>query len=199
MLRMQLIILFLLLSSVFSGSAQQIPDVKPDSVTARARILQARYCRADADVFTVSLKLKIEIANSSKSAVYMLWPMVPWVAKVASDVREAESGHFLYEQTASHYLQGPPTRFDRVKIGSGKKVMVRSGYDLIARHDPAFSLPHSVAAGTYGLVLVLSPEEEPPIQMKGPGTVESMTTNPFLFEVPIHPKLANCETGTKAK
>jgi hypothetical protein len=194
----QLIFLFFIFSCVFSMSAQQALDTKPDPPTAKARILQQKYCRADADLFTVSLRIEIEVTNSSKTSLYLLWPMVPWVGKVASGVGDAESGHFLYEQTASHYLQ-EPVRFDRLKIEPGKKVTVESGYDLVARHDPAFSLPKSISAGTYGLVLVLRPEEKPPSQMTGPETIETITTDPFLLDVPTDPKLVDCESGAKAR
>ncbi len=190
----QLIVLFFLLSSVFNISAQRTPEARPDSITAKASILQQKYCRADADLFTLSLKLRIEVVNSSKSAVYLLWPMVPWVGKVASGVGEAESQHFLYEQTASRYPQGP-ARFDRLKIESGNRVTVQSGYDLIVRHDPVFSYPKSISAGTYAVVLVLKPEEEPPSQILGPRTVNTLTTYPFVVHVPIHPKLVECDLG----
>src|SRR6202051_1770684 len=96
----QLIFLLCLLSSVSGVSAQQALDAKRDRVSGTARIVQQKYCSADADLFTVSLKIEIEVKNSSKTSLYLLWPMVPWVSKVASGVGEAESGHFLYEQTA---------------------------------------------------------------------------------------------------
>ena len=193
----QLIFLFFLFGGAFRMSAQQALDAKPDWVTGTARILQQKYCSADADLFTVSLKIEIEVKNSSKTSFYLLWPMVPWVGKIASGKGEAESGHFLYEQTASHYLQ-EPVRFKRLTVEPGKKVTVQSGYDLVARHDPAFSLPKSLSAGTYGLVLVLRPEETPPSQMQGPETIKTITTNPFLVDIPPAPKLVDCESGAKA-
>lgn len=192
----QLILLFFLFNSVAGLWAQQTPGAKADPVTTRVRILEEKYCQADADVFTVSLKLEIEVVNSSKAPVYLLWPMVPWVGKVALGVAEAQSGHFLYQQTASHYPLSA-AHFERLKIEPGKSVKVQSGYDLIARHDPALSLANSVSAGTYAVVLVLNPEEEPPTQMQGPGTLKSITTEPFVVEVPTHPKLVSCEAGAK--
>jgi|SRR5579862_974102 len=194
----QLITIVLLFGGVLSLSAQQTTAAKPAPVTAKVSILQEKYCRADADVFTVSLKLKLEVTNSSDATVQLLWPMVPWVAKVASTVEEAESGRFLYEQTASHYPQ-EPVHFDQLKIEPGKKIRVQSGYALVARHDPAFSLPKSVSAGSYGVILVLKPEEEPSAQLQGPETLQSITTDPFLVRVPSNPKLTVCEAEGKAK
>jgi|ERR1700680_1556430 len=192
----QLNSLFFLFSSMLSTSAQQTPDVKPSGVTARARILQQKYCRADADIFTVSLKLRMEFVNSSNTSAYLLWPMIPWVAKIAAGFGDAESGHFLYEETGSHYVQDP-IRFERLKIEPGKKVTVQSGYSLIARYDPAFSIAGTVSAGTYALVLVLGPEEQPPSQMQGPETVRRITMDPFVISVPRHPKVVDCEVGAK--
>jgi hypothetical protein len=193
----KLIVLFLVCGSVFSASAQQTAEAKPGSVAARASVLEQKYCRGDADVFSISLKLKIEFVNSSKSDVHLVWPMVPWVGKVASSVGEAESGHFLYEQTASHYPQ-VAIHFDRMKIGSAKKATVPSEYYLIARRDPKFSLSKSVSAGRYALVLVLSPEEVPPSQLQGRETLQSITTDPFVVDVPTDPKLVECPAARRA-
>ncbi len=193
----QLIVLSVLLGSVISMSAQQTPDKTPGSVIARASILEEKYCRGDADVFTVSLKLRIDVANSSKSTVHLLWPMVPWVGKVASSLGDAESGHFLFDQTMSHYPQSA-VRFKPLKIKPGKTLTVQSGYDLVARHDPALAFPKSVSAGTYSLVLVFRPEEEPPNQLQAPEILQSITTDPFVVRVPSQPKLVECEPAAKA-
>jgi len=56
----------------------------------RARVVEQKYCRGDADIFTVSLELELEIENPSGTPVQLLWPMVPWVGKVASGVADAE-------------------------------------------------------------------------------------------------------------
>jgi hypothetical protein len=194
----QLIALFFLLGTVHAAFGQQATRVSRDPITARVSIVQQSYCRGDADLFTVSLKLKLEVVNSSKTPVYILWPMVPWIGKVAGGVGDAEGGRFLYEITASHYPQDV-TRFDRLKIEPGKKVTVQTGYDLVARHDPAFSYPKSVSTGSYAVVLVLRPEEEPPTQLEGPDTLNSITTEPFVVEVPATPKLVSCEAGAKAQ
>src|SRR5690242_18800863 len=130
----QLIVVVLFFGGILNVSAQQTTAAKPSSITAKVSVLHEKYCRADADVFTVSLKLKLEVTNSSDATVQLLWPMVPWVAKVASSVDNAESGHFLYEQTASHYPQ-EPIHFDQLRIEPGKSITVQSGYDLVARHD----------------------------------------------------------------
>lgn len=167
-------------------------------LAVKAIVLHASYCRADADVFIVSLKLKLDVTNSSKSAAYLLWPMAPWVARVAADVAKADSGQFLFEQTASHYPQAS-THFIRLKIAPGRKVTVRSGYDLIARHDPAFFLPKSVSAGRYAVVLMFKPEEQPPPELQGLDTVESISTGPFPVSVPTHPKLVACGTEEKTR
>jgi hypothetical protein len=104
----------------------------------------------------------------------------------------------LYEITASHYPQDV-TRFQRLKIESGKKVTVVTGYDLIARYNPKFVYPKSLSAGTYALVLVLKPEEQPPTQMQGPDTREGVNTQPFVVEVPTHPNLVSCGAGPKVQ
>jgi hypothetical protein len=136
----QLILVFFLLGSVRVASAQEATRVSVEPITARVSILEQSYCRGDADLFTVSLKLKLEAVNSSKRPVYVLWPMIPLVGKVAGSVGEAKAGHFLYEMTASHYPQNI-TRFERLKVEPGETVTVQTGYDLIARHDLHSPIP----------------------------------------------------------
>lgn len=193
-----MIFVFLLSGLMFSLPSQQPKPPESDVVRAKARVVEQKYCRGDADAFTVSLVVEIDIENSSKTSVHLLWPMVPWVGKVASSIGDAEAGRFLYEQTASHYLQHQ-TRFELLRFEPGKTVSKRSEYYLIARYDAAFSLPGSVAPGRYAVVLVFNPEEVPPAQMAGPDTVKSITTEPFIVEVPTHPKLVSCEAGPKAQ
>lgn len=194
----QLIALFFLLSTVHAVSAQKATRVRRDPITATVSIVQQSYWRGDADLFTVSLKLKLEVVNSSKVPVYLLWPMVPVVGKVASNIAGAAAGRFLYESAWTRYPQDV-IRFDRLKIEPGKKITLQATYGLIARHDPTFSYPKSVSTGSYAVVLVLRPEEEPPAQMEGPDTVKSITTEPFVVKVPTHPKVVSCETGAKSQ
>jgi hypothetical protein len=194
----QLISLVLAVGGLFNVSAQQTVAQSPVPVTAKVSVRHVAYCRADADVFTVSLRLNIEVANTSTSVVQLLWPMVPWVGKIGSSLEKAKSGRFLFEQTASHYPQ-QPTHFDRLKIEPGEKVHVQSGYDLVARYNPTFSLANSVTAGRYGMILVLRPEEEPPSELQGQGIVQSLTTDPFWVRIPKHPKVAVCGADGKTR
>lgn len=195
---MSVISALFLLSLTLNASAQQMQQPQSSVVAVKAHVVEQKYCRGDADAFSVSLDVELEIENSSKTPVYLLWPIVPWVGKVASSIGDAEARKFLYEETASHYPQ-EQTHFERLKLEAGKKVSKRSGYYLIARHDPAFALPKSVSAGTYGLVLVLRPEEEPPAELQGPENLQSVTTDPFLVRIPSHPKLTVCEGESKAR
>jgi hypothetical protein len=195
---MPVMFVFLLSHLMFSLSGQQAQQTKSNMVRAKARVVEQNYCSGDADAFTVSLSLEIEIENPSKMPLHLLWPLVPLVGKVASSVGDAEAGRFLYEQTARHYPQGK-TGFERLKLEPGKKVSKRSGYYLVARHDAAFSLPGSVSPGRYAVVLVFNPEEVPPTQMAGPDTVKSITTEAFLVEVPADPKLVSCAAGEKSQ
>jgi hypothetical protein len=198
MLPMSVISALLLLSLTLNVSAQQVHQPESSVVDVKAHVVEQTYCRGDADAFTVSLDVELQIENSSSTPVYLIWPIVPWVGKVASSTGDAEAGKFLYEQTASHYPQ-KQTHFERLKLEPGKKVSRKSEYYLIARHNPAFSLPKSVAAGSYSLVLVLRPEEEPPSELQEPETLQSITTDPFLVRVPSNPKLAVCGMEGKAR
>jgi hypothetical protein len=91
----------------------------------KARVVEQKYCRGDADVFTVWFGLELEIENPSTTPVHLLWPMVSWVGKVASSVGNAEAGRFLYEQTATYYPQGQ-RRFERLKLEPSKKCRNRA-------------------------------------------------------------------------
>ena len=193
MLSMRTVItLLLLLGSTLSWSGERAQQAEDNMVRARAHIISQTYCRGDADAFSVLFEVAIEVTNLSNSPVHLLWPLVPWVGKVASNLADAEAGKFLYEQTASHYPQAK-TQFKRLTLEPGDKLRKATKYYLIVRRNPAFSLPKSVSPGTYALVLVLRPEEEPPAQMHGPNTLKTLTTEPFLVKIPSEPKLARCD------
>lgn len=89
------------------------------AVVAKARIVDQSYCRADADLFTVSLKLAIDVVNSSKESIYVKKSMIPWVAKVASSTTDAQSGRFMFEITQSHYPQNSKNS-ESVRVAPGK-------------------------------------------------------------------------------
>jgi hypothetical protein len=198
MLPMPMMFVFLLSGLMFGLSGQQPKQPESNMVRVKARVVEQKYCRGDADVFTVSFGVEVDVENSSKTPVHLLWPLVPWVGKVASSIGDAEAGRFLFQQTASHYPQSQ-TRFELLRLEPGKTVSKRSEYYLIARYDPAFSLSGSVSRGRYAVVLVLNLEEVPPAQMAGPDTLNSITTEPFVVEVPATPKLVSCEAGAKAQ
>lgn len=198
MLPMPMMFVFLLSGLMLNLSGQQAQQPESNMLHAKARVVEQKYCRGDADAFTVSLRIKIDIENSSKTPVHLLWPMVPWVGKVASSIGDAEAGQFLYEQTASHYPQSQ-TRFELLRLEPGKTVSKRSAYYLIARYDTSFPLPRSVSPGRYAVFLVFNPEEVPPAKTVGPDTVKSITTEPFVVEVPAHPKLVTCVAGEKSQ
>jgi hypothetical protein len=164
----------------------------------RARIARQSYCRADADLFTVSLKLEIEVLNVSKEAVEVKRSMIPWVAKVAPNAVEAEAGHFMFEVTQSHYPRDAKPS-DTVRIEPGKSVTLHTGYDFVARYNATFSYPKSISAGTYAIVLVLRPEIESPNQNKNAHVIETLTTEPFFLEVRKNPKVVNCASTGPAR
>jgi len=86
-----------------------------------------------------------------------------------------------------------------MKVEPGRKIEVDSGYDLVAKHDPVVRIPGSVPAATYGLILVLRPEEEPATELQDPEVLHSITTEPFAVRVPPHPKLKSCEAPEKPR
>ena len=194
----KLTVLLLLLGVNLGASGQQTVAPARPTVKATVTKVQTRYCRADTEVFTVSLKLKVEVKNSLNTTAQLLWPMTPWIGKVAQSRSDALAGHFLFEQTGSHYPQ-KPIRFERLEIGPGKKITVQTGYDLVARFNRSSSVPNSVTTGTYAVVIVLKPEEEPPPPLGTPETVQTISTEPFLVRVSNQPRLIDCDLSGRAK
>jgi hypothetical protein len=171
------------------GSNAQAHDAQ--MVRVKARIIEESYCRADNDLFTVSVKLALEVSNLSKEPLDIKKTMIPWVAKVASSLTDAQSGHFIFELTQSHYPQSNKTS-ESIRIAPGKSITLSTGYDFVARYNPAFSYPKSLAPGEYGIVLVLKPEFESPGQSENSHVIETLDTEPFLLEVKANPKVENC-------
>jgi hypothetical protein len=165
------------------------------AVVAKARIVGQSYCRADADLFTVSLKLDIDVLNPSKESIYVKKSMIPWVAKVASNTTDAQSGRFMFEITQSHYPQMSKNA-ESVRIASGKSITLHTGYDLVARYNPTFSYAKSLASGNYAIILVLRPETEPLAPREGSNVIDTLTTEPFSLEVKQNPSVVNCASSS---
>jgi len=160
-------------------------------VSVKARIVEQSYCRADNDLFTVSVKLAVDVSNLSQEPVYVRKAMIPWVARVASSATDAQSGHFIFELTQSHYPQSSKTS-GSIRIAPGKSITFDTGYDFVARYNPAFSYAKSLAPGSYAIVLVLRPEVETRDQDEDSHVIRTLTTEPFPLEVKANPKVENC-------
>jgi len=184
---------FSLFGLVLGPSGQQRHRVGTGPIRAKAQVAEQKYCSGDADLFTVSLKLDVEVSNPARETIILAPTMIPWVARVAVTVKDAELGRFLYEIIWSHYPQSP-TLGDRVSIDPGKTATLRTVYGLVAKYDPAFTYPKTLSTGSsYAIVLVLKPETTQPSQKAVPRPVESVTTDPFLINVPRHPPMVDCE------
>lgn len=181
---------------VLARPGQQSNRAEPGGIRTNVRVTQEKYCRADANLFTVSLRLTVEVLNSSTEIAYLPPNLIPWVARVAANVQDAKSGHFLYEVSASHYPQDSTPGAD-IPIGAGEKTILHTGYDLVAKYDPAFPYPKTLHAGSYAVILVLRPETTQPSASGTAQVVESLTTDPFVVRVPQRPKVADCEGPAK--
>src|SRR5208283_5632283 len=89
--------ILLLLSSLVDPTVLNRQVDKDQQLRAKVQIVQQKYCRADAELFTVSLKLKVQVSNPSSSAILVRTPLIPYIAKVSSSIVDAESGRILYE------------------------------------------------------------------------------------------------------
>jgi len=159
---------------------------------ATVQIVQQKYCRADTDLFTVSLKLRIEVLNPSSSTILVRTPLVPYIAKVSSSIFDAKSGRFLYEITQSHYPQNAKP-LKTARIAAGNTTILQTGYDFVARYRSAFSYPQSLSSGTFAVILVLKPELESNEEKARAGTIDSLATKPFIVQVDDNPKVVSCD------
>jgi hypothetical protein len=183
--------LLLLSSAVVPTVLNQQID-KDQQLRAKVQIVQQKYCRADTDLFTVSLRLKVQVSNPSSSAILVRTPLIPYIAKVSSNIVDAESGRILYEITQSHYLQNTrPSKTAR--IPSGKTITLQTGYDFVARYRSAFSYPQSLSVGTFAVILVLKPELEASEEKAQAGVVDSLATDAFIVQVDENPKVVSCD------
>src|SRR5882724_4380629 len=122
-----------------------------------ATIIDKVYCKADNELFTMSVKMKVRVLNLSKESVGIRGPLIPWVARIAKNMKEAEAGHFIFEVTRSYYAQKPePPQI--LRIDKGRSIDIDTGYDFVARYNDSFSYPKSLSPGTYAVVLVFKPQ-----------------------------------------
>lgn len=159
-----------------------------------AKVIEQRYCYGDNDLFTVSLRLDVNVANARGMPLTLKTPLVPWVIRVANSLKEAKAGHFLYEDSWSHLYPGDYKPADKtLEIAPGKSVVLHPGLGLVGRYNPAFSSPKTVSAGSYALVVTLEPEIERSDEALTQGTVRSITSEPFMIQVPRRPHVVKCD------
>lgn len=184
--------ILLLLSSAVVPTVLHRQVYKDQQLRAKVQIVQQKYCRADAELFTVSLRLKVQVSNPSNSAILVRTPLIPYIAKVSSNIVDAESGRILYEITQSHYLQNArPSKTARIL--PGKAINLETGYDFVARYRSTFSYPQSLSAGAFAVILVLKPELESSEEKARAGVVDSLATDAFIVQVDDNPKVVNCD------
>jgi hypothetical protein len=183
---------FLLLSLAMVPVLSNQQNHDDQLLRAKVQILQQKYCREDKDLFTVSLKLRVEVLNPFTLPVLMRTPLVPYIAKVSSNIIDAESGRILYEIAQSHYPQNArPSKTAR--IAAGKTITLQTGYDFVARYRSAFSYPQSLSAGTFAVILVLKPELESSEEKARADVVNSLVTEPFIVQINENPKVVSCD------
>ncbi len=170
------------------------PAAEAGQFRVEARVLGEEYCRGDADLYTVSVKVDVEVFNTSGAPIYLPKSMVPLGSKVAQSIAEAEAEHYLFEGSGSQIFPGnyQPAK-GWLRIEPGKSLVIHSGFDLFARYDSSFSYPKSVAAGNYAVVLVLGPEMALPGEARGPQIIVKLKTRPFIVGVPDKPHVTNCQ------
>jgi hypothetical protein len=158
------------------------------------RVLGEEYCKGDADLYSVSFKVDVEIFNTSKADIFLPKSMVPLGSKVADSIANAETEHYLFEESGTLVFPGnyQPDK-GLLRIEPGKSVVIHTGYHLFARYDPSFSYPKSVVAGSYAIVLVLGPEMLAPSEAQGPQMIVQLKTEPFIVRVPDKPHMIDCK------
>jgi len=181
-------VLFLLAGSAQAGDT--------DGVRSVVRIVGQKYCYGDADVFTVWLKLDVEIVNSSGTSYYLPPDLVPYVGRVAESVGAAERGKYINEWTGTRYPTRPRSHNRPIQIRPGRSTVLHIDYGvpIRRRRDPA--IPGTVPMGSYALQLVLRPEYTPsPLRSeRDKGIwVTSLTTEPVSFQVAADSKPKQCK------
>jgi hypothetical protein len=160
---------------------------------AEVRVSGQEYCSGDADLYTVSVKVDVEVFNTSAVPIYIPKSIVPLAGKVAGSIAEADAGHYLFEESGSQIFAGnyQPVK-GRIQINPGRSQIIHMSYGLFARYDSLFSYPKSLAPGSYAVVLVLGPEMLLPSEAGDPQMILKLETRPFLVSVPEKPQVIHC-------
>lgn len=176
------------------------PAEGPREVIPTVNVIRESFCYADADIFTVSLELEIRITNRSSQPIRFSSTMTPYVAKVASSLQAAQTGTYLYELA---WTQFPTEQYkgNDLKLDPGMSVSLITGYDLLARYKQENNISKTVASGSYALQLTLRPEYDGKAKSGGNSSwprLEFLETEPFIFQVPEKPIVANCDLKSKS-
>ena len=179
---------------LLSGSAQAGQSGR--DYRAVVQVVSQNYCYGDDDVFTVSLDLRIEVVNSARTTLFFASDMVPYTGRVAGNADAVRAGQYVQEWTPSQYLTGPSNKPGTIQVKPGHSFVLRVKYGVPGRYRATPSFAGTLTAGTYALQLVLRPEtpSRSSRSSSGPRGVEldSLTTDPVLFEIPQRVTAAAC-------
>jgi len=186
-------LIFVLIVMQHSLDAQRsVPE--SEHFRVETRLLGEVYCKGDADLYSVSFDVDVEIFNTSKVDIFLPKSMVPLGSKVADSIANAETEHYLFEESGTSIFPGNYQHDEAlVRIEPGKSMVIHTGYHLFARYNPSFSYPKSVAAGSYAIVLVLGPEMLTPSEAQVRQIVVQLKTKPFIVRVPDKPNVIDCK------
>lgn len=154
---------------------------------AVVQVVGQTYCFGDNDVFTVSLDLRIQVINSSRTALLLPSDMVPYTGRVAASTDSITAGHYIQEWTPSRYLTNSRTKAHGIQVKPGHSFVLRLKYSVPGRYRATPSVPGTIPSGTYALQLVLHREGLSPLRRqprRSGSEVDSLTTVPVLFHIP---------------
>jgi hypothetical protein len=184
MKKTKLLALWVVFAGLMSIDAAHIPAKKTGAVRAIVRVLQQHYCSGDAEVFTASLKLDVELQNILDRPIAFRDDLVPTVARVSRSFAAAEAGKFDYQDAWTRYAQSEP-KIQWREIAPGRSVTLHTTYALVARYKDEPSIPGTLPPGSYVAQLEFQPEYQ---NVKGNRStrtnVESFSTEPFAIKIP---------------
>ena len=171
---------------------------KGKKVKALVQIIDQEYCYADHELFLVSLFLEITVINSSSKPIYFKSDFEVGTWRIAENLKEAHSGNFFQDISPTMYPGPIPKLGRKIRVEPKHFVVFRIRHSVFGRYNATPEIPGSVPAGAFALQIVIySNSYKPPSKKKRKKTLieelPSITTEPFLFQVPKDPKINRCK------
>jgi len=183
---------------------------RPPNLSLTVSLERVRYCKGDANGYTVHFGMTVRFTNRDPGRVIMYRPTKP-IDITSGQVSKSTKAllHGEYETTLDYdTFVEPPTISDSAKpdrrfaiVGPGKSYALKANVAVLVRFRPSPPIPGTIAHGTHVMTInvidwpfTVDSGERLYARWANLGVLNyrSNTSEPFEFSIPAIPVLQDC-------